>query len=367
MGDILDITFIVQLILPIKQKPNLQQQSFNSESDFNSTMAASIHETCENILTNIRGCELNYYCQETPYSIYLTIRKSWSRHHNPVKHLTEQKQSLEIGSLGTDCENMRAELESLKATKSETINSLNDELKTLTEEKKRTQRETEEIILKKDDEINALKNSSRAQTLDTEKLVTELNSLKKLLKGKDKEIHDLQKYKTNHQETLKSIKSETKELKSEKNKLLKQVTILENKNKDLKKQKPFTENNNNNKLDPTYPSLSSSLVSTLDSASSPSTTRSASTTRNNSSPAPTPLLTLASLPHTPPGAPPSRRSQSKSGACEIPPLTSTSTDSISQTPSPAFASAQITDDYIVGINQINLGPRVNDLSKMFGT
>ena len=246
MGDILDITFIVQLILPIKQKPNLQQQSFNSESDFNSTMAASIHETCENILTNIRGCELNYYCQETPYSIYLTIRKSWRRHHNPVKHLTEQKQSLEIGSFGTDCENMRAELESLKATtKSETINSLNDELKTLTEEKKRTQRETEEIILKKDDEINALKNSSRAQTLDTEKLVTELNSLKKLLKGKDKEIHDLQKYKTNHHETLKSIKSETKELKSEKNKLLKQVTILENKNKELKKQKPITENDNN--------------------------------------------------------------------------------------------------------------------------
>ena len=146
---------------------NLQLQSSDSESDFNTTMAASIHETCEKILTNIRGCKLNYYCQETPYSIYLTIRKSWSRHHHPVKHLPEQKQqpfdldlqSLEITSVKADCENLRAELESIKVTKSEAINSLNDEIKTLKEEKKRFQKETEEIIFKKDEEIKVLKHS----------------------------------------------------------------------------------------------------------------------------------------------------------------------------------------------------------------
>ena len=343
-------------------------------------MAASIHETCEKILADIRGCKLNFYCQETPYSIYLTIRKSWSRHHHPVKNLPEQKQqpfdldlqSLEITSVKADCENLRAELESIKVTKSEAINSLNDEIKTLKEEKKRFQKETEELIFKKDEEIKALKHSYKAKNLDTEKVVTELNSLKKMLKAKDKEIYDLQKYKTNHQETLKSMKSETKELKSEKNKLLKQVTSLETQNKELKKQKPITENNNN-KFEPTYPSLSASSVSTLESTSSPSTTyiqwdqlRPASTTRKNSSRAPPPI-TLASSSHTPPGTPPSRRSPSltaTSGTCEITPLTSASTNSISQTPSTAFASVPITEDYIVGINQIDLGPRVNDLSKM---
>ena len=37
-----------------------------------------------------------------------------------------------------------------------------------------------------------------------------------------------------------------------------------------------------------------------------------------------------------------------------------STNSILQTPSSAFASVPITEDYKVGINQIDLGPRVND-------
>ena len=44
-------------------------------------MAASIQDSCTKILNGVRNCSLNYSCQETPYSIYLTIRKSWSKHH----------------------------------------------------------------------------------------------------------------------------------------------------------------------------------------------------------------------------------------------------------------------------------------------
>ena len=74
-----------------------------------------------------------------------------------MKNLPEQKQqpfdldlqSLEITSVRVDCENLRAEMESMKVIKCKAINSLNDEIKTLKEEKKGFPRETEEFILKK--------------------------------------------------------------------------------------------------------------------------------------------------------------------------------------------------------------------------
>ena len=39
-------------------------------------MATNIESTCNFLLQNIRTCGLNYSCQETPYSIYVTLRKS---------------------------------------------------------------------------------------------------------------------------------------------------------------------------------------------------------------------------------------------------------------------------------------------------
>ena len=48
-------------------------------------MAATVQDSCVKILKSVRNCSLNYSCQETPYSIYLTIRKSWSKHHRPCE------------------------------------------------------------------------------------------------------------------------------------------------------------------------------------------------------------------------------------------------------------------------------------------
>ena len=145
------------------------------------------------------------------------------------------------------------------------------------------------------------------------------------------------------------MKKEVEKQKNEKVKIDMKAKQLEKKAKSGKREeKPNTEKNNNNELEPTYPSLlSASLGSTLELASSPSTTQPASTARNILSPNPTPPLTRVSSPHTPPGPPTCRRSPASAatsiGTCGIP---------------------QITEDYTVGVNQIDLGPRVNDLSKM---
>ena len=71
--------------------------------------------------------------------------------------------------------------------------------------------------------------------------------------------------------------------------------------------------------------------------------------------------TRACSPHTPPGTPP-RRSPSLAATTGT-----SSADSIPETrpeDSTSSSALTITEEYIMGINQIDLGPRVNDLSKM---
>ena len=103
--------------------------------------------------------------------------------------------------------------------------------------------------------------------------------------------------------------------------------------------------------------------------------------KNNLSPALPAPVAHACSPHTPPGTPIPRRSPSSvsslvptsavtTGTCGIQLQTSAIIDSTSQ-PRPADSTSTvsralpITEDYIAGINQLDLGPRVNDLSKMF--
>ena len=66
-------------------------------------------------------------------------------------------------------------------------------------------------------------------TLDNEKLKGEIKNLQKVLKGKDKEIYNLETFKLNNLESVKNAKSNAKEHKEEKEKLIKLVKILEKK------------------------------------------------------------------------------------------------------------------------------------------
>ena len=42
-------------------------------------MAEDIQNSCAKILSSVRNSNLNYSSQETPFSIYMTVRKSWNR------------------------------------------------------------------------------------------------------------------------------------------------------------------------------------------------------------------------------------------------------------------------------------------------
>ena len=321
------------------------------------------------IINCVRSSNLNFATQETPYSLYLTIRKSKVKKNNQQSSIL-MSDNQEVEGLVKENSSLKENFQNLKRN----LDASEDNTKMLEEKLASAEAKVLKAYkenLKKDDEMKTLKNVIRNNNDVISNLECEKRELKKDMK---KKVHDLEKSNLAHLNSIETLKQEVKKQKDEKLKLDKKIKQLEKKVKSGKpEEKPDTETNNNKKLEPSYPSLNASLGSALEAASAPST-QPASTARNILSPTPPPPFTCTSSPHTPPGTPPSRRSPSlatTAGTCGIQTPTSASTDSISQartadnisTPSSAFASAlPITEDYIAGINQIDLGPRVNDLS-----
>ena len=102
-------------------------------------MSASISpfETCDMILNHVRSSCLNFAIQETPFSVYLTLRKSFSR-SSRIFSTSDQTSSLIASPLGTDIletelETLRKEFKLLKI-KSDNLERSTDELSRQVEE-----------------------------------------------------------------------------------------------------------------------------------------------------------------------------------------------------------------------------------------
>ena len=373
-------------------------------------MTTYISDSCSKILTCVRSSGLNFYCEETPYSIYITVRKSQSKNIQVTPDHAEQqvqldhRQVTEFTLVNQELVDAKAELNTLKKIKDE-LEAKGEAFIT----------ETQKKLSRKDDDNKVLKNSIKSCTSENETLKCELKNLQKVIKAKDKEIYNLEKYKYNNQESVKNAKQDAKEQKKEKENYLKQVKLLEKKIEKFQKPKTLVETNNNNSSNskafipafepepagspsktppgssrqlspsekpPTSPSISQPCIPPPDTSVVPPVSSESVIPVNsdfpqcNSSPTrPTPPpLTCTSSPRTPPGTPPFRWSQSSVGtlvtsAAAITGTYSTSqpqreTDYTSRASSDNISVLPITEDYIVGINNIDLGPRVNDLSKM---
>ena len=215
--------------------------------------SVAIDNLCGKILYSVRSSNLNYACQETPYSIYLTIRKSWSKHQQVqqpqeyVQQLPQPLSQIELNLKDREIENIKCELEDLK-TKLQMSKQVEGELRVKVDaaevKAKHQRQETEKVIARKDEEIDIFKNSIKNIHVDKEKLCSELKSLKKMAKCKDKEIYDLETFKSNNFESLDNVRNEARELKIENKKLKQQVKNLEKKDFDMKVKKVSEENNN---------------------------------------------------------------------------------------------------------------------------
>ena len=96
------------------------------------TMSPNAQESCNNILQHIRSSNVNFVIQETPYSLFLTIRKSFQKKTfynfpKPEHHSADNVEDLRTVELEATLEYLQAENKDLKL-KNEHLARANDVL-----------------------------------------------------------------------------------------------------------------------------------------------------------------------------------------------------------------------------------------------
>ena len=85
----------------------------------------NIQSSCDTILHSVRSSNLNFSCQETPFSMYLTVRKSLSKFHFEKEPTDGQSQVTdrliklvndENAALKSELDRMKTDLEYAKDT-----------------------------------------------------------------------------------------------------------------------------------------------------------------------------------------------------------------------------------------------------------
>ena len=77
-------------------------------------MTSSAHDTCYKVINAIRSSHLDFHLQETPYSVFVTIRKKFIKTFQHSKCLDVVDSSV-IENLKVENENLRTEIIKKKA------------------------------------------------------------------------------------------------------------------------------------------------------------------------------------------------------------------------------------------------------------
>ena len=213
--------------------------------------ALSIQNSCDLVLNSVRTSSLNFSVFETPYSIYLSVRKSFSKSKLIPDHILpncdNQKYANEIEDLKTNLKSAE-HANNLLATKYEEAVADSEESFSEIHRLKAVIENCEKIVrdmLKKDKVIGELKTKNsylESDVSDAEKKKSELNvelkKTKRMLKDSthafEKKIQQLEN-KVKDLTEFKNIKmSEEKEFKIKQKKLEKRENSFEEKEAKLK-------------------------------------------------------------------------------------------------------------------------------------
>ena len=202
-------------------------------------MASSAHYTCSKVLNALKGSQLDFFLQETPYSVYLTIRKKYVKNFKPasdnnhdandkmIEDLTQENEKLRnvVSEMSLACEKNKKEVLILekRLEKAE-----EDMFKQFEEEKKQKSKLT--------DEINLLKSIKKKDNDSISCLTKDLKSIQKTLTNTEKKNENLR-------DKADNLHVSKCDLEREKGKLLSEVKIMKKKVKHIEEQ-----NNNNNKI-----------------------------------------------------------------------------------------------------------------------
>ena len=282
----------------------------------------------------LRGSGLNYLVQETPYSAFITIRKSFCREpkkfqNNTINEVIDEKLKLENDELKTMLEDKDFQLMSLKEEveilQTRLDNAEKDRLNNIKNAKAAQDKHEEDIanLLSEKKKSNELMATFKSKNSDAFKV----------LKANEKTIYNLEKENENFVKQLADAKASKNDEKKEKLKLANEIKALK-----AEKEKPRRESKcTSTETDPQPPiSESEIFLDNDDINTAPVSTSSGSIQAGDEPSNLPPTVSTQSLPTK------EVFRQEDSGGLGI-----------------GFPAA----DYIKGINQIDLGPRVNDLSK----
>ena len=87
-------------------------------------MASQANETCEKVLRSIKQSQLDFLLQETPYSVFLTIRKRFIK---DFKNLSTATQTIESDFVIKDLKSDNKELRDVIIGKEEEIETSKNE------------------------------------------------------------------------------------------------------------------------------------------------------------------------------------------------------------------------------------------------
>ena len=165
-----------------------------------------VEHSLNHILHSLRQSNLNFSAQETPYSLYLTVRKKKidfqkQRDFRSSKSENYHEQNL---YLKEKCGSLEKALEALK-------NDLESEISN-NEDVIRERDELVKKVLKNDNRVNELELELKALKVESDSFGSSAKTLKKQLKEKDKIIHDLKEDNQKISDNNVTAKYEIKEL-----------------------------------------------------------------------------------------------------------------------------------------------------------
>jgi hypothetical protein len=200
------------------------------------SLEIKIQNSCASVLNSVRQSGLNFAIQETPFSFYVTVRKSALRGHHQLlphhQHGASLDPNIVIEQLQKQCAFLQQANDKLQLDFAESVDYA-DELESLIKSSKETNKILEEKVVKA--EASALKSYEQSKhdilTLKNvnKNLNTELESLKrdqnlkiKTIRDKNKELQKLEVKCDNLESNMRNLKVELKSLKTENSKFSRQ-------------------------------------------------------------------------------------------------------------------------------------------------
>lgn len=209
-------------------------------------MVSPAHYTCSNLLEAIKCSQLDFLLQETPYSVFLTIRKKYVKNFksaNKDENLENERVTEDLKQENENLRNVAKEMTIKNEANENKVSILEKKLKKAEEDMlKHLENETIQKV-KLTDEINVLKNIKKKDNDNIARLTTDLSKCKGELKALQKALTNTEKKSENLENKVENLNARKCDIEKEKGKLMAEVKSLKRTIKHLEEE---TYSNNNN-------------------------------------------------------------------------------------------------------------------------